>query len=667
MAAAMTDADSLQCLDERIRAVSKALKRKICAAEAESVATQHATLLTYIWSGYDMGAAASFLRGKRSPERTTEELEDEVTAFFLTTPSQELGTMSMEPSGPNAAHAARHVVEWRLFLWLREQNCKHGVAPSRLQLVRHALLQVPEGLPAEREERVRRPLGGAARAQRKWLRRFRRGWAAKLGQLPIAPPVPVHQLQEKDEAFNWSVPPKVALSLPAAGQAAAMFPRRRKVNVAWLQEELAKLKQSRAELRKAVGLVQRSVAARQLSRDDLKLLMDAKEKPEEGVEGFLLWLPGRLAEARGEMPLKRVRLTTQRKRAACGELRALASELGVQDDNLRLDMTAEQFRRAAGRLVESCATPDQRRQLERAVNRYQNIVVPPLPGRAAENARCQGEEAGVEEGVTPHASPCTARGPSVRDALNRGHFYVFADKQGTLEVATSGWVPWSDYSVKGWWIDNLWTEHKLRHDVYLDYACKIRVGFSGRQRQVESVRAYECAAAFQQKQQEIAGRLELLKRPFRPDVLEALRPWANQYAELKMRYKFLVLRGGSQTGKSTLAKSLGDAFGWRPPYVQTVQSAPAPDLKEFQREEHGYILFDNVNHMDFVLNERALFQSNNDIHTLGSSRTGIYSYPVWLFQMPLVVTVDLSAEWNSSELWLADNMFEVFLESPCYT
>ncbi|CAJ1346142.1 unnamed protein product [Effrenium voratum] len=205
MAAAMTDADSLRCLDERIRAVSKALKRKICAAEAESVATQHATLLTYIWSGYDMGAAASFLRGKRSPERTTEELEDEVTAFFLTTPSQELGTMSMEPSGPNAAHAARHVVEWRLFLWLREQNCKHGVAPSRLQLVRHALLQVPEGLPAELEERVRRPLGGAARAQRKWLRRFRRGWAAKLGQLPIAPPVPVHQLQEKALAFfRWA-------------------------------------------------------------------------------------------------------------------------------------------------------------------------------------------------------------------------------------------------------------------------------------------------------------------------------------------------------------------------------------------------------------------------------------------------------------------------------
>ena len=193
----MTEAESLQGLDKRIRAVSGALKRKVCAGEAESVATRRTTLLTYIWSGYDMGAAASFLRRKRSQQKSREELEDEVAAFFLHTPSQELGAMSVEPSGPHAAQAIRHVVEWRVFLWLREQNCQCGVAPSRLQLVRRALSQVPEGLPTELEERVRRPLEGAARAQRKWLRRFRSGWGARLGQLPIAPPVPVHQLQEK--------------------------------------------------------------------------------------------------------------------------------------------------------------------------------------------------------------------------------------------------------------------------------------------------------------------------------------------------------------------------------------------------------------------------------------------------------------------------------------
>ena len=95
-------------------------------------------------------------------------------------------------------------------------------------------------------------------------------------------------------------------------------------------------------------------------------------------------------------------------------------------------------------------------------------------------------------------------------------------------------------------------------------------------------------------------------------------------------------------------------------------SKQAPDLKAYSPEEHGYILFDNVNHMDFILNERALFQANNDLHTLGASRTGIYSYSVWLFRCPLVVTVDLSAVWEGSEPWLADNMFELFLDGPCY-
>ena len=69
---------------------------------------------------------------------------------------------------------------------------------------------------------------------------------------------------------------------------------------------------------------------------------------------------------------------------------------------------------------------------------------------------------------------------------------------------------------------------------------------------------------------------------------------------------------------------------------------------------------------DCILNERALFQANNDLHTLGASRTGIYSYSVWLFRCPLVVTVDLSAVWEGSEPWLADNMFELFLDGPCY-
>ena len=36
---------------------------------------------------------------------------------------------------------------------------------------------------------------------------------------------------------------------------------------------------------------------------------------------------------------------------------------------------------------------------------------------------------------------------------------------------------------------------------------------------------------------------------------------------------------------------------------------------------HKYIVFDNVNDMSFILNYMAVFQANNDVHTLGDSKT----------------------------------------------
>ena len=70
--------------------------------------------------------------------------------------------------------------------------------------------------------------------------------------------------------------------------------------------------------------------------------------------------------------------------------------------------------------------------------------------------------------------------------------------------------------------------------------------------------------------------------------------------------------------------------------------------------------------MKFVLDSRALFQANNDMHTLGESKTGIYSYQVWLYQVPIVVTVDMSAKWTPAEPWIKDNCVDIYLDGPCY-
>ena len=46
--------------------------------------------------------------------------------------------------------------------------------------------------------------------------------------------------------------------------------------------------------------------------------------------------------------------------------------------------------------------------------------------------------------------------------------------------------------------------------------------------------------------------------------------------------------------------------------------------------------------------------------------TGMYSYDVWLWQVPLVVTVHMSADWDPQELWDKDNCFEVLLQVPSW-
>ena len=196
---------------------------------------------------------------------------------------------------------------------------------------------------------------------------------------------------------------------------------------------------------------------------------------------------------------------------------------------------------------------------------------------------------------------------------------------------------------------------------------RVRVGFVGRQKQVEAVQRFEQAEWFLQKQTAVASQLSVLRRPFKPEILDLVRPWAGQYGEDRMRYQFLVIRGGSCSGKSTLARALGEIFGFGQVFTQTVQDAPAPDLAKYDAQKHGYLLFDNVNSHTFILDSRALLQANSDVHTLGVSRTFMYSYSVWLWKVPIVVTVDDSAEWDSTEPWIAENAIEVLLPGPCYT
>ena len=65
------------------------------------------------------------------------------------------------------------------------------------------------------------------------------------------------------------------------------------------------------------------------------------------------------------------------------------------------------------------------------------------------------------------------------------------------------------------------------------------------------------------------------------------------------------MRGVSRSGKSTLAKAFGHVLGMGKPFVQTVQDAEHLDLKSWS-DTFGYLAFDKVNHMKFILAQRVL-------------------------------------------------------------
>ena len=61
-----------------------------------------------------------------------------------------------------------------------------------------------------------------------------------------------------------------------------------------------------------------------------------------------------------------------------------------------------------------------------------------------------------------HVQP-VPEGRSLRDALDHGHFCVCC----CSKVCAGNYLPWCDCAVRGFWIDVLWSEHKLSHATYI--------------------------------------------------------------------------------------------------------------------------------------------------------------------------------------------------------
>lgn len=194
-------------VSRRIRRLQRQLRRRRAAGVAQKgeVTPKMAGLaiMVYVFSGHNLDMAAEFLAFKlHLGDDSMEDMRCKFEQLYMQEPVPQVVELMNDQCVASRsmrvmAAACTFIVHRQLYAWLREQNCNRGVAPSRAQMIRHALSLVPSDCPLEVQACVVKPLRGSARRQRKWLRRFRQLWGARVGTLQAISTLSVTEMQEK--------------------------------------------------------------------------------------------------------------------------------------------------------------------------------------------------------------------------------------------------------------------------------------------------------------------------------------------------------------------------------------------------------------------------------------------------------------------------------------
>ncbi len=238
-------------------------------------------------------------------------------------------------------------------------------------------------------------------------------------------------------------------------------------------------------------------------------------------------------------------------------------------------------------------------------------------------------------GVPPRVDVCSEhRGPThFRQAALHGLWYVSVGKLGTLHADTN-YKAWRDYLPQSAWLRSLWNWKKLSHERYLELSVQFRSGHVSRKREAEEVMRDE--AERREEKEKIAAR-GLVYRELAPveDMTEAEKAHKEQFTRQSVRYKALVYDRPSGTGKSIRAAQM---YGAEHAFIVDCQNAAVPDLRGLSREKHSCLVLDEVPSVDFALNNKRLLMSHIDGAKLGQSATQMYSYNVWWWRKPIVIT-----------------------------
>ena len=261
------------------------------------------------------------------------------------------------------------------------------------------------------------------------------------------------------------------------------------------------------------------------------------------------------------------------------------------------------------------------------------------------------------EGVHPRCDGNDICGQGIckkrlQESIDRGMFYVFANKVGTQRTASGqlciagNYEPcWERtpkcfrYQVKGAWPETLWKQRKLASDTYERYLYASRDGVPSRKRNFELCRQREQAEILQLEIAAVTKRIRSNKDLFTkfPSV-PAANEWLQLFSRDRARYPFLLVLGASHTGKTEWAKSLFH----NPLEMKVGDLENFPDkMRSFDRVRHDAVILDDVRDLSFCIKHQEKLQGKYDYAVeFGSTPGGQCAYEQYLFRIPLVVTAN---------------------------
>ena len=93
-------------------------------------------------------------------------------------------------------------VEFYLFKWPLQHNCKKGVAPKNWQLLAAARGFIPDSLPLDARLKLAKLVSGGGRASNRWLYSFRLRWGARQKKLDVGEQVTLTEMREKAASLH---------------------------------------------------------------------------------------------------------------------------------------------------------------------------------------------------------------------------------------------------------------------------------------------------------------------------------------------------------------------------------------------------------------------------------------------------------------------------------